>query len=389
MHAVSETDTMHDHDMKHEQLFDSRRGFITRSLTAGAGVGTMLASGCAVRPVERTAYIGGSGKSRIVGDRSRVVIAQSHDRREAAFQSLLPFRDEVAAAIGNRRVVVKINAGVPVEGTRKCSTYPDQLRGILDFLRGFHDREIIVAEGVAGQAVSAFTGFELYGLLPLEKEYRGVRFVDANDTPYSTKYIRSWQNQPIPINIIDMYLDPSVYLISAARMKTHNAVVATLSLKNVVMGSPVCHYKNTSIPTFQRNEKARMHGNRGSWDNVGEELSYNLVRIALEGVQPDLAVIDGVTAIEGNGPWGGEVVEHGVSIAGTDFVAADRVCAELMGINPAYLKYLEWCGEAGMGNWDIGRIDVAGARIQDLAREYRLHEDIATQIKWMDGRYEF
>jgi uncharacterized protein (DUF362 family) len=379
---------MRDHDMIHGRRFDTRRGFISRSLAAGAGAGAVFASGCAARQVERTAYVGGSGKSRHVGNRSRVVIGQSHDRREAAYHSLLPLKDEVAAAIGNRRVVVKINAGVPVEGTRKCSTYPDQLRGILDFLREFHDREIIVAEGVAGQAVSAFTGFELYGLLPLEKEYEGVRFVDANDTPYSAKYIRSWQNQPIPINIINMYFDPTVFLISAARMKTHNAVVATLSLKNVVMGAPICHYRNTGIPQFQRNEKARMHGNRGSWDNVGEELSYNLVRIALEGVQPDLSVIDGVTAIEGNGPWGGEVVDHGVSIAGTDFVAADRVGIELMGIDPAYLKYLEWCGAAGMGNWDMGRIDVEGARIRDIAREYRLHEDIATQIKWMDGRYE-
>lgn len=319
---------------------------------------------------------------------SRVAIGHTHDRRDAAYKSLKPFGDEVASAIGSKQVVVKVNCGVPVENTRYCSTYPDQVRGILDFLREIFDGEIIIAEGAAGQAVSVFNGYELYGLMDIEKEYPNVRFIDANDMPYSPVFIRSWQNAPLPINIIDMYRDPEVYLISAARMKTHNAVVATLSLKNVVMGSPVCHYKDMSVPKFQRNEKARMHGNHGYWHNDGRELSYNIFTVAKSGVQPDLAVIDGVTAIEGDGPWGGEVVEHGVSVASTDFVAADRICTELMKIPAEYMKYIEWCSEAGMGNWDMGSIEVIGADLDSLARDYRMHRDLDLQVAWIREKYD-
>ncbi len=370
--------------MAFSNAYDRRR--FLQSL-AGLGIGA-AAAGCGATGIRHKPYVSGTGKRRTIGGASRVVLVNSHDRREAAYQALAPLRSEVAEAIGSRRVVVKINCGVPTEGTRKCSTYPDQLRGILDFLREIHDSEILISENVGAMCVSAFTGYELYGLLPLEKEYPGMKFIDANDQPYSTLYIRNWRNRPNPIDVVDLYRDPAVFLVSAARMKTHNAVVATLSLKNVVMGAPICHYRNTSIPEFQRNEKAKMHGDRGSWDDVGGELSYNLTRLALEGVQPDLSVIDGVTAIEGDGPWGGDIVEHGVAVASTDFVAADRVCVELMGINPNYMKYLEWCGDLGLGNWNMDNIRIEGARIADLARTYRLHKDIATQIKWMDGLYE-
>ena len=85
-------------------------------------------------------------------------------------------------------------------------------------------------------------GYELYGFLHLKKEYQGITFVDANRTPSVRKWIHHWNQYPVPINIISMYFEPDKYIISAARLKTHNAVVGTFSLKNVVMGSPVGRY---------------------------------------------------------------------------------------------------------------------------------------------------
>ena len=66
-------------------------------------------------------------------------------------------------------------------------------------------------------------------------------------------------------------------------------------------------------------------GNRG--------LSYNLFQLAQIGVQPDLAVLDGVVGMEGNGPVRGTPIEQGVIIASTDWLAADRLGVELMGVD--------------------------------------------------------
>ena len=358
--------------MKNETSFssniNSRRSFL-KLMSAGA-------AGLIYDPFHQPKKVSAS----IFGpDKSQVSFLVNTDRREATYQALKPFRKEVEKAIGDRQVVIKVNAGLAEPQYAVNSTHADQIRGILDFLKPIHDRKVIITEGTAGAMCSAFIGFENYKYMPLEKEYN-ARIIDANDQPYTLKWIRAAKHHPETINIIDMFMDPDVYLISAARMKTHNAVVGTYSLKNVAMGSPVCHYKE------KVNEKSKMHGGQGN--SGGRELSYNLFLVAGMGVQPDLSIIDGVVAIEGNGPWGGSPVEHGVTIASTDFVAADRLCTELMGIDPKYMKYLEWCADAGMGNFDLSNIKVNGPDYKQHIITYKLNQNFEKQVAWIHKNFE-
>lgn len=312
-------------------------------------------------------------------DTSTVHLVHNTDRREAVHQALKPLEREVAEAIGDRRVVIKVNAGLAAPQYAINSTRADHIRGILDFLKPIHDRQVIITEGTAGAKCSAFIGFENYGYLPLEKEYN-AKLVDANLEPYTLRWIRAAKHHPEPINIINMFLDPNVYFISAALMKTHNAVVGTYSFKNMAMGAPVCHLIE------QINEKSKMHGGPGS--SGGRELSYNMFLLAGMGVRPDLSVIDGIEAIEGNGPWAGSVVEHGVVIASTDFVAADRLCTELMGIDPRYMKCLAWCSDAGMGNFDLEKVRVVGPDYRKHIIKYTLNKNIKQQVDWINENFE-
>ena len=349
----------------------SRRTFLKHLALGAAG----LAAGTLYRPHRASALFG--------SDKSEVSFLTGTDRRETIYKSLKPFEKEVEKAIGNRQVIIKANAGHAQKEYADYSTHADHLRGILDFLKPIHDRQIIITEGIASMKVSAFGAFEFYGYLPLEKEYN-VKLVDANDQPYTLRWIRAAKYRPEPINIIDMFTDPNVYLISAALMKTHNAAVATYSLKNCAMGAPMCHYKKKG--SAQVNEKGKMHGGPGS--SGGRDLSYNLFLVAQMGVQPDLSVIDGIRAIEGDGPWWGEVVEHGVVVSSTDFVAADRLCTELMGIDPKYMKYLEWCSDAGMGNFDLSNIKVNGPNYKDHIIKYRMNKNFDRQVAWIHENYE-
>ncbi|MHB9027650.1 MAG: DUF362 domain-containing protein [Candidatus Latescibacterota bacterium] len=307
-------------------------------------------------------------------EKSEVSLVTGKDRREMVYKALKPFAKEVGRAIGNKQVVIKANAGLATPQNAMYSSHADELRGVLDFLKEIHDRQVIITEGTAGTMLDAFIGFQNYGYMPLEKEYN-ARLIDANDQPYTPQFIYNAAHRPQPINIINLFTDPDVYLISAARMKTHNAVVATCSLKNVAMGSPVCHWRK------KVNEKSKMHGSPG--ETGGRELSYNLFLVAQMGVQPDLAVIDAVEASEGDGPWGGTVVEHGVVVASTDFVAADRLCVELMGIDPKYMKYLEWCGMAGMGNFDLANIRVNGPDYRKHIIKFKMNKNFDWQVSWI------
>jgi uncharacterized protein (DUF362 family) len=362
------------------ELFNrvTRRGFIGATGAAAAGLGL---TGCATRPViNASTGHSNTGKTQTAPETSLVTITRGKDRRKQTYDSLKPYKDEVSKAIGNRNVVIKVNGGFPSEAHKIHSTYPDQVRGIIDFLREFYSGPISIAEGVGSSTTgSMMDAYELFGYNPILKEYKDIKFVDANLTTLETKYIHQFMEQPTPIRIIKMYFDPSNYIISAARFKTHNAVVATYSLKNIGQGSPVGQSPNT------RNEKNKMHGGRG--DGSGQELNYNLFTLALEGVYPDLAVVDGITGIEGDGPWDGTEVDHQFALASTDFVAADRICTELMKVDPFVMKYVEWCGLAGLGNWDPAKIKVQGATVADLAIQYKMNRNYNTQVAWLPKNY--
>jgi uncharacterized protein (DUF362 family) len=87
--------------------------------------------------------------------------------------------------------------------------------------------------------------------------------------------------------------------------------------------------------------------------------------------------------MEGNGPGNGTPVESHVAIASTDFIAADRVALELMGINPEWVGYLSYCGQAGLGQYDLTKINVVGATVASVAKNYQLHPDIERELQWM------
>jgi len=169
-------------------------------------------------------------------------------------------------------------------------------------------------------------------------------------------------------------LDPDAYIFCAGVLKTHNTVVATLSVKNMVLGAPL-HQAPKERPYW--NDKRKYHtGIR--------QTHYNMLLTAQK-LRPHwgVALLDGYEGMEGNGPASGTPVASRIAIASTDYIAADRVGVECMGINPAWPGYLNYCGQLGLGNYDIGKIDVIGEKIAGVQKKYRMHADIDRELQWM------
>lgn len=344
-----------------ESLMESRRLFLrnmTLGITGAAFGGTLIGKSA-------SAAIATEGKSR-------VSFTTGTDHREVIHAVLKPLEEEIGKAIEGKKVMIKVNMGQIVGPLN--ATHPDTVQGILDFLKPIYKKKVIVAESTAGSGRSTLEGFKNFTYDPILKEHKAA-FVDLNEEPYSQMFIKDENSNPLAINIIDSFTDPDIYMISATRLKTHNCLIATLSLKNVTMAAPVNHYKLKEAAG--RNEKPLMHkgGNQG--------LSHNIFLLAQQGVVPDLAVLDGVVGMEGDGPVWGTPVEHGVALASTDWLAADRVGVELMGMDYTDIMYMRWCGEAGMGNDDLAKIDVIGGSPWKYARTYRLHQNIAQQLDWV------
>ena len=75
------------------------------------------------------------------------------------------------------------------------------------------------------------------------------------------------------------------------------------------------------------------------------------------------------------------------AIASTDFVAADRVGVEVMGVNPGWPGYLIYCWQSGVGQYDIRQLDIIGENIATVRKPYKLHGDLDRELQWM-GRLQ-
>jgi len=290
---------------------------------------------------------------------AKVCLVKGNDRRDITYQALKKIEDEILASIGNKKILIKPNFVITTR--QLAATHVDAVRGILDFLKPHHKKQIIIGESTISRE-GTFDGYKNYGYLALEKEYN-VKLVDLNHQPWQYRYIFGRGHRPTPIRIISTFLDPDLYIISAAKMKTHDRVVTTLSLKNVLLGAPLNDYK--------KNDKGLMH----SIYNFSREavLHYNMFHLAQE-IYPDLGVIDGFEAMEGNGPTGGTPVDARIALASLDPLAMDTLATKLMGFEPSKIMYLTSMAEAGMGQGNLDKIQVLGTPPQQCQYHFKPHK---------------
>ena len=305
---------------------------------------------------------------------SRVALVTGNNRAEMVFNVLQPFAKEIAQAVGNRRIVIKPNMvekNIPL-----CATHKDTIEGILEFFKSINKLEnVVIAESIAfGPAMDCY---ECYGYIPLAEKYN-VKLLDLDEHPYQIHYVMDESDFiPKPIRVSSLLADRNNFVMSVARMKTHNTVVATLSLKNLVLGAPLKdpgYFSHAS--TTAKSGKRIIHG------NGYRAFNYNIYALAFH-VRPDLAFVDGYEGMEGNGPTQGTPVDHRICIAGLDWMSVERVALELMGINPASLGYLKYCAETGMGQFDLNKIEIIGEQLSKHIRTYKLPNNIERQLQWM------
>ena len=339
---------------------NSRRNFLKTTMFGGAAA--IAASKMPMAMAAPVAPVAAANSGP-----SRVSLAAGDDRAKIAFDSLTPFKKEIAAAIGNKRVVLKPNnviVNVPL-----CASSADNLEGILEFLKSIGKTNVVIAESPANG--TAMEGFANYGYDKLAAKYN-VKLVNLDAEKYQIVYcIDQKDMQPHATRVATMMMDPANnYVISAAKLKTHDLVGITLSLKNVVVGAgikdPGTGLRPTPGATRARSDKPLMHGG-GVYG-----INFNLFMLSAK-LHPDLAVIDGYEGMEGTGPVNGTAISQKVCIASSDWLAADCVGAQLMGVDYNKIGYLNYCAKAGdRGESDLSKIEIVGPAVKEYAKTYQL-----------------
>ena len=351
-----------------------RRNFIKTSLIGGVAV--TLSN--PVNVISRVPDPGVPGSS--------VSLTTGKNRADMVFRALQPFSKEIKRAIGNRRVILKPN-NVLIYVPLAC-THVDTLEGILEFLKSINKLgNVIIAESSASG--STLEGFDNYGYMSLRSKYP-VKLVDLDDGSYEIMYVTDERDfRPYPVRVSSLVLDPGSYLVSVARMKTHNTVGATLSLKNIVFGVPI---KDKGFTLYNEDKRFSSLAKESKPGSVSYKrflhgsgfhaVNYNMAMMA-QRLHPDLAVIDGYEGMEGNGPTTGTAIQHRVCVASQDWLAADRVGIELMGIDFSRIGYLNHCSLMGLGIADLTKITITGENLKEHIKTYTLPDNIERQGAWM------
>ena len=157
-------------------------------------------------------------------------------------------------------------------------------------------------------------------------------------------------------------------LCSVPMMKTHVLATVTLGMKNLIglyPGSIYCSVRSC------------LH------DTASERNSPGIALEILDMVKactPGLVVIDGSTAMEGDGPSSGDLVKTGLIIAGTNPLATDMVAAHIMGFDKSEVPTFTWAVKSGMRPSAVDEIDIRGEPLSNVQHHFKKPR----LVKWTD-----
>ena len=263
---------------------------------------------------------------------SKVSFISSENRKYNISRSLSLIKGEIISGLKKaKKVVVKPNC--VVGSNQLAATHKDALDSVLEFIFPHTSSQIILAEGSGiGETSDAFKNYNYFDL----QEKYNFAFVDLNTDDFETVKLVNKRGKEWDAQVSKTILDAD-YLISVTPPKTHDAVVYTGGIKNVVVGAllrPQGSFAARLVTKFGivNNNKAMIHQGFSA-------INENLVRLSKK-IKIDLTVLDGSLAMQGDGPIDGEAYPANWAIASSDSLAADLLAITMMGIKVDDVGYL-------------------------------------------------
>jgi uncharacterized protein (DUF362 family) len=257
--------------------------------------------------------------------------------------------------VRGRRVFLKPNM-VEYWSDKAINTDPRVVAGAAEAMLKAGAREVVVGEGPGHRRDVEYL-LEGTGMRDVLRDMR-LRFVDLNHddvrrVPLGSRFTELeavW----LPAELLQ-----SDYVVSMPKLKTHHLAGMTASMKNLFGTVPGAVY---GWP------KNLLHF-RG--------IDQSIIDLVAT-VRPQLTIVDGILAMEGDGPIMGRPRPLGFIGMGADLVSVDTTCARIIGLDPAKIPYLSVAAEF-LGNAEAGRIEQRGEKPD----RYRTQFDVIEPIRKM------
>ncbi len=144
-------------------------------------------------------------------------------------------------------------------------------------------------------------------------------------------------------------------IINLPKFKAHQQLVATFAVKNM-------------FGCISGKHKALWHFRKGGNPDEFYEMLIDTYRY----LHPVLTIIDGIVAMEGQGPIRGPSKPLGWLIGGTDPIACERVCCRLVNIQPEQVPIIVTAKRTGFGCADLDQIEILGDALPSPITDFQM-----------------
>lgn len=257
----------------------------------------------------------------------------------------------------DEKVLLKPNLLTDALPDAGITTHPEVVRAVIRLLKPV-TKNILCGDSpsVWGERLDIDRVYENTGIKRVCQE-EGVELV------YFTKP-KMYRSYPLT-----EWLDLYDRLVSIPKFKTHGLTILTAGIKNL-FGLVVGMHKMKIHYDYPR----------------PADLSRVLVDL-YEIRRPDLTIIDGVTAMEGEGPGSGGILRQMNLIASSaDALCLDIILAKMMGLSPSDIPTNKEAIERGLGPSDAGTIAVSGEDLKAFCvKDFKLPKASRLNVepKWV------
>ncbi len=279
-------------------------------------------------------------------NKAKVSIVRAHDYDNTEIHAAMEKGIELIGGLAKivspgSKVFVKINHLPPPSPAEKgIITHPAFVEVVLDLLKE------VGADVTVGDDIQSGTedGFQISGFRQMCQR-AGVRLTNLREAGFVETVCSGHFLEKIYLSRIALDAD---VIINLPKLKTHSLCVFTGGVKNFYGTIPSGH-------------RTKFHG-----EYIRNEDFSQVVTDIFSAIRPQLTIMDGIIAMEGEGPAAGRLRKLGVILTSQDAVAVDAVATKIIGLNSMDIYTTRYSDERGLGIGNLQNIEVVGERIDSV-----------------------
>ena len=237
----------------------------------------------------------------------------------------------------DEKILVKPNYLYPADPEKAVTTHPSVIKGMLRILQEYGCGSVKYGDSPGSSSA--------------ESVDRKLGLSDADGRCYGAE--KASMNKEVHVDFPEGMTAKEFYfteevteadaIISLCKMKTHALERITGAVKNFY--GTICGYRKAAGHVKYPN------------DSIFARMLADIHRY----LKPRLHIMDGVLAMEGNGPGSGDPVKMNVLLFSTDPVALDAVYCALVDLDPELIPTCVQGEAMGIGTYHFDKIDIITA----------------------------